>query len=611
MSVLTALFRQCQRVPGRTAIVVGAQSLTYHEFGAATAQLAGRLRARGVRPGQVVVLYQRQRIQAVVGMIAALRIGAAWCVADPGHPKEMTRALLGDVDCGALVFDGSDETTPPDVVRELAGSVPVYDTARPGSRSGDIDVPVPENAPAYVITTSGSTGVPKAVVISRASLEAMIAARDYPYRDGDLVTFSAMRLTWDGSLMKTLWAFTVGGTAVLPSDDELSDVDASARLAAHWRVTHLVATPSYYRMLLPRLESVRPHLRLVTLAGEALPVNLAQRHRDLLPDAELNNEYGPTEVTVSCVSHRVHDIPESIVPIGRAMPGNSAHVLDERLRPVPPGGIGELYLGGLQVGQGYAARPDATSARFVADPFSSWPGGRLYRTGDLVRLDGKGDTEFHGRADGQVKVRGARVERHAVELALESHPAIRQAVVLGTPDEHGELSLAAFWVPAGTATALPTTAQLVTHCAERLVAQAVPDVFVAVGSVPLMPNSKVDEAALRAMLPAPDNALPGPARHRWTAAQQSVGQLWAAVLRHEDFGLTDGFFDVGGNSRRVVDLHVRFERQWPGAVRVGQLFDLVTVAGQADAIAGRDPAGRAPSGGGPAAERRKPATFEV
>ncbi|MFC0451724.1 amino acid adenylation domain-containing protein [Rhodococcus jostii] len=507
--VAAEILRQCLRVPDRIAIVVGDRSLTYRELDSASAALARQLRAEGVRPGQVVLVHQRQSADTVVAMIAALRVGAAWCVIEPGHPAALLRTLLDDIDCGAIVFGSADPQTPTESVRTLARSagehVPaLHDraTGHPPDAEPSADLPedVPAATPAYVITTSGSTGIPKAVVASRANLASMVDGRNYDYDEDDLVTFSAFRLTWDGSLLKTLWALCTGGTSVLPDAHELMDADAVAALARKWRTTHLVATPSFYRLLLPHLAPLRGHLRLVTLAGEALPGTLVEQHRAVLPGVPLSNEYGPTETTVSCLAHPVREVPASIAPIGRPLGASTAYVLDAKLGVVPDGTVGDLYVGGPQISEGYASRPAATAARFVADLFAAGTGARMYHTGDLARVDPHGDIEFCGRCDGQVKVRGARVERHAVEAALESHPAVHQAVVLATANEYGEAALTAFWVPAAAATLLPTPRDLIAHCAERLVAQAVPDRFLALGALPLAPSSKVDEAALRRML---------------------------------------------------------------------------------------------------------------
>ncbi|MFC9997512.1 AMP-binding protein [Nocardia sp. NPDC127526] len=657
--LLSGILRQVDRVPDRTALVVGERALTYRELDTATAALARRLVTAGVRPGQTVIAYQQQNLGTLITMIAAMRAAAAWCVIEPGHGGEASLgAVLAAVDVAAVVIDGSDALTPADAAaalaqaadgpavidiavrsgpaskavadpsaQALAGSgAPMADSSAqatadagvPVARAsvGEVDdsgghgaaddmwsiagdlaahadsdaVNLPDrpamSTPAYVITTSGSTGVPKAVVVSRANLATLIASRDYPpHVDGELVTFSAMRLIWDGSLMALAWALTVGGTSVLPDAPILRDVDAVAELARRHKVSHFVATPSFYRLLLPRLAELRPTLRIVTLAGEAVPPRLADEHREVLPAARLHNEYGPTEATVTCICHVVAEKPHHIVPIGRPTEGTTAHIVDRSLRPVRRGTRGDLYLGGGQIADGYAGRPGLTATRFVADPFSGEPGARMYLTGDLARVDANGDIEFHGRADNQVKVRGVRIERGAVEAVLEDHPAVREAVVLVAADADDSVYLAAFWVPVNGAAAPPTPAALAGHCAGRLVPESVPDRFVAIDVLPIAPgSSKLDEAALHALLQAPVERRPAPSRDAWTETERAIGEIWSEVLLHDEFDREDRFLDVGGNSHRVVALHMRLEERWPGAISVGLLFDLDTVAAQAGAL---------------------------
>jgi amino acid adenylation domain-containing protein len=501
--------------------------------------------------------------------------------------------LLADRDCGAVVFDGADPATRAADVCELAGEVPRcdLDMAVPGAPRHPPLVAVPAASRAYVIATSGSTGAPKAVVVSRAALANFVAAHRIEFArlgesDGDTgVVLVALRLTWDGALVLTWWALCTGRTVVFPDGPALSNVDSVIALASRWSVTNAGFTPSFYRLVLPGIAALGRHLRLVFLGGEAVPVPLVEQHHAVLPETGLYNGYGPTEVTLSCVGHPVVEVPDGVVPIGRATQGTVAYVLDDRLRPTTPGVIGELYLGGRQVADGYQSRQAATANRFVADPFAATPGARMYRTGDLVRLDTAGNLEFHGRVDDQLKVRGVRVARHAVAAVVEHHPAVRQAVVLGQPNEHGETVLVAFWSAARTAGVLPTTRELFDFCAARMVDQSVPEIFVPIGTFPLAVSGKVDETALRALVPPANTADGERAGSRWTEVQRSVARLWAEVLRHDDFGLRERFFDVGGNSRRVVELHLRFERTWPGAVRVGQMFDVDTVEAQAQVIA--------------------------
>ncbi|NNH69584.1 non-ribosomal peptide synthetase [Nocardia uniformis] len=608
--LLTGLLRQVDRVPDRIALVVGERSVTYRELDTATSTLACRLVANGVRPGQTVIVYQQQNLDTVIGMIAAQRAAAAWCVIEPGHGGEAALgAVLEALDCAAVVIDGRDRLTPGGTAAALAdatgGPALIDIAAQADPPQVALPGPPPPRAPAYAITTSGSTGAPKVVVVSRANLATLIGSRNYSHTDGELVAFSSMRLIWDGSLMAMVWALTVGGTSVLPDARMLRDVDAVAELARRYRVSHFVATPSFYRLLLPRLADLRPTLRMVTLAGEALPARLVDEHREVLPAAALQNEYGPTEATVTCIVHGVSDLARSVVPIGKPTAGSTAHLLDERLRPVRRGDRGDLYLGGGQITDGYAARPGLTAARFVADPFATEPGARMYRTGDLARADAQGDIEFHGRADSQVKVRGVRIERDAVEAVLEAHPAVREAVVLPVLDVDDTVYLAAFWVPVDDGAVPPPPSVLAEFCAGRVLPEAVPARFVTIAALPIAAgSSKLDEAVLRALLTESVDRQ-SVSRDGWTDTERAIAEIWSEVLLHDEFVREDRFLDVGGNSHRVVALHMRLEARWPGGISVGLLFDLDTVAAQAAALP--DPA--QPAESAPAADI--PLAFEV
>jgi amino acid adenylation domain-containing protein/FkbH-like protein len=588
--LVSLLFGQMDRYPDRTAVVVGDRSVNYRELGETTAALAHRLVAAGVRPGDVVLVHLPQSLDAVLALLAVLRAGAAWWVAEPDHPAATLHSLVDEIGCAVAVVDGP----PPESLPRHLVALDIRDT--PGSAPAELPGNVPEDAPAYVISTSGSTGVPKAVLVSRAYLAAMLTARPWDHRGIEPVTFSVMRVLWDGWLVAFTWGLSIGATNVVPDDAALGEVTALAGLADRWQPTHLVASPSMYRMLLPGLTGVRDSLRWVTLGGEVVPAALVARHRELLPRTRLVNEYGPTEATAACLGHKIGDTVPDRVPIGTALPGCAAYVLDAELRPVRPGTVGDLYLGGAQVVPGYVGRPGRTAAYFLPDPFAESPGARMYRTGDLAELDDAGVLEFRGRADGQVKVRGVRVERAGVEAVLEQHPAIREAAVVDSAGPDGIVRLTAFCIAEDPLAARPVRQDLIDFCRTRLTAPSVPSRFRFLDVVPIAPAStKRDEAALRALASAPQPAARPGSWDSWTDTERELAQIWAEALGHNEFDRTDNFLDIGGDSHLIVHLHLRLDAKWPGAIRVGHLFDLTTIEEQAAAITAAETSGNPPT----------------
>ncbi|MFJ4186381.1 amino acid adenylation domain-containing protein [Kitasatospora sp. NPDC089509] len=588
--------------PGRTAVVCGTDRADRGELDAWADRIAARLAAAGVGTGDRVAVLADRSVAMVAAVLGTLRAGAAYVPVDPANPDARIAAVLADAGVGAVLVTGELGH------RVAAGAPTVIAVDDPALRGGGVpvtDVPAaarpavatrPED-PAYLIYTSGSTGTPKGVVVEHAQLAASTLARREIY-PGRPVFLLLSPLAFDSSVAGLWGTLTAGGQLVVAGPDEYRDPEALIGLIERHAVTHLLCVPSLYDAILTageRLGRLPAGLTTVITAGEALPENLLRRHTELLGSTALVNEYGPTETTVWASYRRFE--AAGPVDIGGPVPGTRVYVLDRAGRLVPPGITGELHIGGAGVSRGYFGQPEATAKAFVPDPFAGGDA-RMYRTGDSVRWTGTGTLEFLGRRDGQVKIRGHRVELGAVEAALRSCPGIRDAVAV--PDTAGT-RLTGF-VLTDDPSALPSVRE---RLAQLLPATAVPAGLRAVDAFPVTVNGKADRTALASLLEreaeteraaraAADRARTSDAQAPVAqAAQAAVGSgdvlaqvsaAWAEVLGIPSVPSTVNFYDLGGHSLLMLQLQEALGRHTGVRLSVVELFRSSTVEAQAELV---------------------------
>ncbi|MDA0634033.1 amino acid adenylation domain-containing protein [Nonomuraea sp. MCN248] len=546
---------QAARTPDAVALEFGGLRLSYAELERRSGELARRLRELGARPGVRVAVAMERSLDLVVSLLAVVRAGAAYVPLDPDYPRERLDFMLRDARAAILL--------PEETVRE---------------REDLPDTPLTPACPAYMIYTSGSTGRPKGVPNSHA---AIVNRLDWMQRRFGLTGADAvMQKTpagFDVSVWEFFWPIITGARLVVAAPGGHRDTAYLRDLIVSSGVTTMHFVPSMLAAFLEEEDVERcGSLKRVICSGEELPVAVAARFFERLPEVELHNLYGPTEAAVDVTAWRCSP-GESRIPIGHPVQNTRIHVLDARLRPVPPGVTGELYIGGVQVAIGYHDRPALTAERFLPDPYGP-AGSRLYRTGDLARTDRDGAVEFLGRADDQIKIRGQRVEPGEVEAVLREQPGMREALVVADAD-----GLVAYVVteadPAGLRARLK----------ELLPDHMVPTAYVRMDALPLSPNGKVDRSAL----PAPTRssgggALPG------TPAEIAVAQIWSELLGVPGIRADDDFFDLGGHSLVAIQVVARIRKLLAPAegrsVGVMDLFQHPTVRGLAQLIEGPAPA---------------------
>ncbi|MFD8251187.1 non-ribosomal peptide synthetase [Streptomyces werraensis] len=591
-----AFAAQVARTPDAPAVLHGAEELTYRQLDERANRLARLLIEAGAGPERFVALALPRTADLIVALLAVLKSGAAYLPVDPGYPAERIAFLFDDVRPDAVITCAETSARlpegpytrialdAPDGAARLAAAsaAPVGD----GERRGRL---LPDH-PAYVIHTSGSTGRPKGVVVPHASVVALTdwAAAEFTGR-GLAHVVASTSLNFDVSVFEIFSPLLAGGRV-----EVVRDLLALAERTEPWRAGLLSAVPSALGRLLAE-DTVHVGADTVVLAGEALPARAVQQVRAAVPGCRVMNIYGPTEATVYATAFTCDPAdPDRVPPIGRPVGGARAYVLDTRMRPVPAGAPGELYLAGTGVARGYLNRPGLTAGRFLADPFGP-PGSRMYRTGDLVRWSADGDLLYLGRTDDQVKVRGFRIELGELEAALARHPQVAAAAAR-VVEHDGHKRLVGYAVP--RAADLPAPAELREFLARTLPDHLVPAAVVPLERLPLGATGKLDRRALpepvwSAAVTAQDIRPPS------TATEQTLAAIWAQVLGVPDVGATDNYFALGGDSILGIQI-VSAARRAGLSLTPRHLFAHQTVAELAAAVdtAPADPA-TAPADQGP------------
>ncbi|WP_221361134.1 non-ribosomal peptide synthetase [Streptomyces beigongshangae] len=582
LTVLQRFEEQVARTPDAVAVRLRGAAVGYAELDARANRIAHRLRAEGIGAESAVGVLLDRSPGLIATLLGVWKAGGAYVPIDPSYPAERIASMCESAGVVAAV-------TEPSYADGFATGVPVLlldEVERAGSAESASTVPARTDDPdglAYVIFTSGSTGRPKGVQIPHHGLANHVAwaAEDLASRGtGGAPLFSSVAFDL---VVPNLWGPLVTGQAVHVVAQDTAPADLSAALLDSGPYSFIKLTPGHLDILTEQLttEQVDQLSQVYVVAGETLPGETANRSLEVLGKGRMINEYGPTEASVGSTIHPVTGhVDLDVVPIGRPLPNMTAYVLDASMQPVPTGVLGELYVGGTGVARGYAGRPDLTAERFVPDPYGP-AGARLYRTGDRVRLLADGNVEFLGRLDDQVKIRGYRIELGEVHAVVSAHPAVRDAVVTVHEPTPGDKRLVAYCVPAA-GQELPSASVLADDCARRLPEYMVPSAFVALESIPLNANGKVDRRALA----APDrssmrseDAYVAPR----TGTERLLAKIWSEVLGVDQIGVHDQFFELGGHSILMIQVLAAARREGL-AVSVWRMYQHGTLIDLAAAI---------------------------
>jgi amino acid adenylation domain-containing protein/FkbM family methyltransferase len=565
---------QVAQRPESCALVLDEQSRTYGELNRRASSIASALRENGVRPGMAAALVLEPSLEMVEAMLGVLKAGAVYLPIDPATPAERTRYILEDSGAMALV-------THRKLTEALDAGVMEVDLDDPSvfqPEAGDAAPALDPQAPAYIIYTSGSTGRPKGVVIDHRNVVRLMFNERMPFDFSDTDVWTLFHsYNFDFSVWEMYGALLYGGTLIVVPPGVRRDPKGFLQVLADQKVTVLNITPSaFYQLADSNSPADTPlQLRYVVFGGEALKPAKLKQWKEWYPQTALVNMYGITETTVHVTFKELSgdDIAGGASNIGLPIPTTTLYVMDRYLNPVPVGVPGEICVGGDGLGKGYLNRPALTAERFVDNPHVE--GEVIYRSGDLGRRTVDGDVEYLGRIDQQVKIRGFRIELGDIECQLLNSEEVEDVVVLAREDKQGDCYLVAYVVAAG----ILDIGELKDWLALKLPVYMVPAHFVQMEEIPVTANGKVDRQALLEVAPmdsAVEYVAPG------NETEEMISAIWQDVLDIEKIGVYENFFDVGGNSLKIVQVNNRLSEAVGYEVAIVALFENPTIGALAE-----------------------------
>lgn len=550
---------QAARQPSSPALRGADAALTYEELERAANGIAARLLDAGVRPGERVAVCMRRTTRLIVSLIGVLKCGAAYVPLDPDYPRARTEHILRDSAAVALL---TERALAPRFEWNGIRLILAEDAA---DVQTSVSIGRSKQDEAYVLYTSGSSGVPKGVRISHGSATAFVSWAAGAFSRSELgAVLASTSICFDLSVFEIFATLCAGGLVVLVRD--ILDI-----ASANGEISLINTVPSAIQQLL-ELNLIPSSVQAINLAGEPLAASLVEKLYAHSRAARIVNLYGPTEDTTYSTMFHVPRGHTGVVPIGRPIANRRAYILDTSLEPAPPGVVGEIYLGGAGVAAGYNRLPELTSQRFLADPFIA--GCRVFRTGDLARYRQDGSLEFLGRADAQIKLRGYRIELEEIRSALNACPAVSDSLARVIETASGP-ALIAYVVPENGANLQESG--LLENLRQRLPTYMLPARLKFIGKFPLSPNGKIQLA----LLPPPDEYDPiarSPVRRPGTELEHHIAEAWKNVLGLRDVDVERSFFDLGGHSLLLTQVAARLQPHIGLAVPLREYFEHPTIA---------------------------------
>lgn len=570
---------EAAKAPERVAIVCGDETLTYGELNLRANRIAHFLLSSGLEREAFVGILMQRSPDMIAAMLGILKAGGAYLPLDPEYPMERLAMMVAEAKASILLTDAVYQN---DFSFEGTANICVDSIEDDPKYHDDPQTIVSPDSLAYVMFTSGSTGVPKGVMIEHRSIIGLVKDESYADFGPENVFLHFAPVTFDASTFEIWGALLNGAKISIMPEGRTSLADLGNVIRKDGVTTMWLTAGLFHVMIDERIDDLKP-LRQLLAGGDVLSVSHLRKALDNL-DCDLINGYGPTENTTFTCCYKVPRNTElgHAIPIGKPVAGSHLFFLDENLEPVAEGEIGEIYIGGEGLSRGYLNQPELTSERFIANPFPGVSSERLYRSGDLGRLLPDGNVEFLGRADNQIKIRGYRIELEEIESALEKQDAVRGAIAVVKGGSTDDKQLFAFVVTDPQAAV--DRDELKREIAKTLPAYMVPSRIISVGSFPLNSNGKVDRKALVGMVEEARSSLASPTND----TEQTIARTLCEVLGVNAVDVNDNFFDLGASSLQIARLHHRLAAIFGSELKILFLYQYPTVRALAKSLDKQD-----------------------
>ena len=565
---------QVMQNPDALAIEFAGQQLTYRELNAQANQTAHYLQKLGIKPNELIGICVERSLKMIVGILGILKAGGAYVPIDPTYPQERITFMLSDAQVELLLTQENLLRALPEHQVQTILLDTDWELIEKESVN-NLEINVDSDSLAYVIYTSGSTGTPKGVLVSHQAVTRLVINTDYIQWESCDRIAQVSNTSFDAATFE-IWGALLNGAQLIGISKETA---LSPKLLAEQlrtkKITVMFLTTALFNQIVSKVENAFQTLRYLLFGGESVDPQTVMKVVAKGAPQHLLHVYGPTENTTFSCWYLVQQVAENAttIPIGKPIANTQAYILDANLQPVPIGVAGELYVGGDGIAKGYLNRQELTDEKFILNPFRKERANKLYKTGDLVKYLPDGNIEFLGRIDFQVKIRGFRVELGEVEAILAQHPDVQECFVLAREDRPKFKSLVAYLT---IATETLTNRQLRSFLKERLPDYMIPSAFVILDSFPLTPNGKVD----RRLLLAPSQELLGESESfiaPHTQTEKVISEIWSTLLGVEKVSIYDNFFDIGGHSLLLIQVHSKLQEAFTQPISIVDLFQYPTI----------------------------------